>query len=141
MNLQKDQVHLIILVPPKAAISYSIGRVKGQTAFKLLKQFRYLRQKPYWGNHLRSKGYCVDTVGLAADVASCGSRMGAYFIYSRNCQTFAVSPAKPGVYPDQLRPTPQIKNHAYKLKRAFMFPPNIFSLSSSGISRPSIPPI
>jgi hypothetical protein len=31
-------------------------------------QFRYLKKKPYWGNHFWAKGYCVDTVGLDADM-------------------------------------------------------------------------
>jgi hypothetical protein len=26
--------------------------------------YRQLKRKPYWGNHLWAKGYCVDTVGL-----------------------------------------------------------------------------
>ena len=28
------------------------------------KQFPKLKQKPYWGNHFRARGYGVDTVGL-----------------------------------------------------------------------------
>jgi putative transposase len=42
MNVQKDHVHLIAMVPPKLSISDFMGRVKGQTAIKLFKQFRYL---------------------------------------------------------------------------------------------------
>ena len=68
LNVQRDHVHLITMVPPKVAISALMGRVKGQTAIKLFKQFRHLRQKPYWGNHLWAKGYCVDTVGLDAEM-------------------------------------------------------------------------
>jgi putative transposase len=30
-------------------------------------QFRHLKQKPYWGNHFWSRGYCVDTIGLDAE--------------------------------------------------------------------------
>ena len=68
MNVQKDHIHLIVMVPPKVAISDLMGRVKGQTAIKLFKQFGYLRKKPYWGNSLWSKGYCVDNVGLDAEM-------------------------------------------------------------------------
>ena len=64
MNVQKDHIHLVVMVPPKNAISDLMGRLKGQTAIKTFKQFPHLRQKPYWGNQLWSKGYCVDTVGL-----------------------------------------------------------------------------
>ena len=38
--------------------------VKGRTAIRVLRRFKELRQKPYWGNHFWTKGYCVDTVGL-----------------------------------------------------------------------------
>ena len=64
MNIQKDHVHLVVMVPPKIAISDLMGRLKGQTAINTFKQFPHLRKKPYWGNHFWSKGYCVDTVGL-----------------------------------------------------------------------------
>jgi putative transposase len=34
----------------------------------VLKQFPYLKKKPYWGNHFWAKGYCVDTVGVDAEM-------------------------------------------------------------------------
>ena len=68
MNVQNDHVHLIAMVPPRASISDLMGRVKGQTAIKLLKQFRHWRTKPYWDNHLWSKGYCVDMVGIDSEM-------------------------------------------------------------------------
>jgi putative transposase len=68
MNVQRDHVHLIAMVPPKVAISDLMGRVKGQTSIKIFKQFRELRRKPYWGNHFWSKGYCVDTVGVDSEM-------------------------------------------------------------------------
>jgi putative transposase len=55
-NLRRDHVHLIVMIPPKLAISDVMGRVKGQTAIKTFKQFRNLRKKPYWGNHFGSPG-------------------------------------------------------------------------------------
>ena len=66
--MQRDHVHLIVMIPPKLAISDVMGRVKGQTAIKTFKQFRNLRKKPYWGNHFWSPGYCVDTVGLDSEM-------------------------------------------------------------------------
>ena len=68
LNVQKDHVHLIVMVPPKLSISELMGRVKGQTAMKIFGQYRELRKKPYWGNHFWAKGYCVDTVGLDAEM-------------------------------------------------------------------------
>jgi putative transposase len=35
---------------------------------KVFRQFRELRRKPYWGNHFWAKGYCVDTIGLDAEM-------------------------------------------------------------------------
>jgi len=66
--VQRDHVHLIVMVPPKVAVSDLMGRMKGQTAIKLFQRYRELRRKPYWGNHFWSRGYCVDTVGVNADM-------------------------------------------------------------------------
>ena len=68
LNVQPDHVHMIAMVPPKVAISNLMGRVKGQSSIKIFRQFRYLKQKPYWGNHFWSRGYCVDTVGVDAEM-------------------------------------------------------------------------
>ena len=68
LNVQQDHVHLIVMVPPKLSISDFMGRLKGQTSIKLFKRFKDLRKKPYWGNHFWAKGYCVDTIGLDAEM-------------------------------------------------------------------------
>jgi putative transposase len=68
LNVQRDHVHLLVMIPPKVSVSALLGRLKGQTAMKMFNQFRHLRKKPYWGNHFWAKGYCVDTVGLDADM-------------------------------------------------------------------------
>ena len=68
LNVQPDHVHMIAMMPPKVAISELIGRVKGQSSIKIFKQFRQLKEKPYWGNHFWSRGYCVDTVGVDAEM-------------------------------------------------------------------------
>ena len=64
LNIQKDHVHLIVSVPPKISVSQLMGILKGKTAVKIFKSYPELRNKPYWGNHFWSKGYCVDTIGL-----------------------------------------------------------------------------
>ena len=68
LNVQRDHVHLVVMIPPKLSVSELLGRLKDQTAMKMFKQFQQLRKKPYWGNHFWAKGYCVDTVGLDADM-------------------------------------------------------------------------
>ena len=68
LNVQPDHVHALLMVPPKVSISDLMGILKGRTAIRVFKQFPHLKQKPYWGNHFWAPGYCVDTVGLDAEM-------------------------------------------------------------------------
>ena len=68
LNVQIDHIHLISMVPPKISISEFMGTLKGRTAIRILNKYRKLKEKPYWGNHFWSRGYCVDTVGLDAEM-------------------------------------------------------------------------
>jgi len=68
LNVQPDHVHLLVKIPPKVSVSKLMGTVKGRTALQIFRQFPYLKQKPYWGNHFWAKGYCVDTVGVDAEM-------------------------------------------------------------------------
>jgi len=68
LNVQSDHVHLIVMIPPKLSISDFVGKVKGRSAIRILGMFSELRLKKYWGNHLWASGYCVDTVGLDAEM-------------------------------------------------------------------------
>ena len=68
LNIQIDHVHLLTMVPPKVSISDYVGTIKGRTAIRILNKFKNLKKKPYWGNHFWAKGYCVDTVGLDAEM-------------------------------------------------------------------------
>ena len=69
MNIQLDHVHLLVMVPPKVSISDFVGTVKGRTAIRVLNnRHKQQKKKPYWGNHFWAKGYCVDTIGLDAEM-------------------------------------------------------------------------
>ena len=68
LNIQQDHIHLISNVPPKVSISKFMGTLKGRTAIRVFSKFPYLKDKPYWGNHFWAPGYCVDTVGLDAEM-------------------------------------------------------------------------
>jgi putative transposase len=68
LKVQADHVHLLVMVPPKVSISDYLGTIKGRTAIRILNKYKYLRRRPYWGNHFWSRGYCVDTVGLDAEM-------------------------------------------------------------------------
>lgn len=68
LNLQSDHVHLITMIVPKVSVSEYMGAVKGRTAIRVFEKFPNLREKPYWGNHFWAPGYCIDTIGLDAEM-------------------------------------------------------------------------
>jgi len=68
LNVQADQVHLIVQIPPKLSISEYMGRLKGKSGIRVFGAFRDLRQRRYWGNHFWAQGYCVGTVGLDGEM-------------------------------------------------------------------------
>ena len=68
LNVQIDHVHLLAKIPPKVSISTLMGTVKGKAAMRVFTKFPGLKVKPYWGNHFWADGYCVDTVGIDADM-------------------------------------------------------------------------
>ena len=68
LNIQQDHIYLISNVPPKVSISDYLGTIKGRTAIRVFNKYKDLRQKPYWGNQFGSRGYCMDTVCLGAEM-------------------------------------------------------------------------
>ena len=63
-NIQVDHIHTVVIIPPRYAVSEIVGRLKGQTASLLRKQFAWL-SKVYWAeNIVWSPGYFVSTVGI-----------------------------------------------------------------------------
>ena len=63
-NIQDDHIHVVMIIPPKYAVSDVIGRMKGITSSKLRKKFSWLK-KTYWKeNIVWSPGYFVSTVGV-----------------------------------------------------------------------------
>jgi putative transposase len=68
LNVQIDHVHLLVKIPPKISVSKLVGTVKGKVAIQVFQNFPDLRTKKYWGNHFWASGYCVDTVGIDAEM-------------------------------------------------------------------------
>jgi putative transposase len=67
MNMQVDHIHLLIIIPPKYAVSEVMGIIKGMTSSHLRKKFEWLG-KVYWkDNIVWSPGYFVATVGIDED--------------------------------------------------------------------------
>ncbi|MFC1990002.1 IS200/IS605 family transposase [Chloroflexota bacterium] len=63
-NIQADHIHMVMVIPPKYAVSTVVGKIKGMTSSGLRKKFRWL-EKRYWKeNIVWSPGYFVSTVGI-----------------------------------------------------------------------------
>ena len=63
-NIQAEHVHMLMVIPPKYAVSDVIGEIKQYTASKMRKKFAWL-ERVYWKeNVVWSPGYFVSTVGL-----------------------------------------------------------------------------
>ena len=66
-NIQVDHIHMVMVIPPKYAVSSVIGKIKGKTSSELRKKFKWL-EKRYWKeNVVWSPGYFVSTVGIEED--------------------------------------------------------------------------
>ena len=60
----KDHIHMIMIIPPKYAISDVTKQIKGVKALSLRKKFDWLK-KVYWKEGVVwSPGYFVSTVGI-----------------------------------------------------------------------------
>ena len=63
-NIQVDHIHLLMVIPPKYAVSVVVGQMKQYTASHLREKFTWL-EKVYWKERVVwSPGYFVSTVGL-----------------------------------------------------------------------------
>ncbi len=63
-NIQVDHIHLLMVIPPKYAVSEVVGQVKQYTASRLRGKFAWL-EGVYWKEQVVwSPGYFVSTVGL-----------------------------------------------------------------------------
>ena len=68
LNVQLEHVHLLMKIPPRLSVSEVMGHLKSRTAIRLFSKFPYLRKHKLWGNNFRAKGYCVDSVGVNAEM-------------------------------------------------------------------------
>jgi len=63
-SIHVDHIHLLMVIPPKYAVSDVIGKMKQYTASKMREKFAWLG-KVYWKERVVwSSGYFVSTVGL-----------------------------------------------------------------------------
>ena len=65
-HVSKDQVHLLVSIPPQVTIRRLLQWLKGKTAYQLLGEFPHLR-KTFWGRHLWARGYFCCSSGNVTD--------------------------------------------------------------------------
>ena len=58
-----DHIHMCISIPPKYAVSYILGYLKGKSAIMIFERFSNLTQN-FKGNSFWTRGYYVSSVGL-----------------------------------------------------------------------------
>ena len=64
LNVQPEHVHMLIIIPPKYAVSKVIETIKSRSAKMIRKEIPWL-DKPYYGTpSMWTVGYFVSTVGI-----------------------------------------------------------------------------
>ena len=58
-----DHMHMLVLIPPKIAVSSFMGYLKGKSALMMFDKHANLKYK-YGNRHFWPEGYYVSTVGL-----------------------------------------------------------------------------
>ena len=61
-HLMPDHVHMMIVIPPKYAVSQVVGFIKGKSAIHLARSYAE-RSRNFVGQHFWARGYFVSTVG------------------------------------------------------------------------------
>ena len=63
-NIQPDHIHMVMIIPPKYAVSEVVGKMKGITSSELRKKFGWLKNRYWKENIVWSPGFFVSTVGV-----------------------------------------------------------------------------
>ena len=63
-NIQPDHIHMVMIIPPKYAVSDVVGKMKGMTSSELRKKFGWLKNRYWRENVVWSPGFFVSTVGV-----------------------------------------------------------------------------
>ena len=68
INIQREHIHMMMVIPPRYAVSEVIGKMKGWTA-KIFRE-RYRLFKNVYGEKevMWSTGYFVSTVGIDEEI-------------------------------------------------------------------------
>ena len=67
LSIQVDHLYLVIVIPPKYAVSAIVGKIKVHTSREIRQRFPWIK-KIYWPNECWSVGFFSSTVGVNEDV-------------------------------------------------------------------------
>jgi len=68
LNVQLEHVHMVMIIPPKYAVSDVVAQMKSRTSSNMRKKYKWL-EKVYWKENIMwSPGYFVSTVGIDEEV-------------------------------------------------------------------------
>ena len=65
-HAMKDHIHMLVMIPPKLAVSSFMGYLKGKSSMMIFERHANLKYK-YGNRNFWAKGYFVSTVGLNAE--------------------------------------------------------------------------
>ena len=63
-SIESDHIHMVMIIPPKYAVSAVVGKIKGMTSSQLRKKFGWMKLRYSRENVVWSPGYFVSTVGV-----------------------------------------------------------------------------
>jgi len=62
-SIRVDHVYLVMVIPPKYAVSAIVGKIKANTSREIRQRFPWVK-KVYWRNEFWSVGFFSSTVGI-----------------------------------------------------------------------------
>ena len=62
-SIQTEHVHIVMMIPPKYAVSAVVRKIKGMTSSQLRKKFKWMKLRYSRENVVWSPGFFVSTVG------------------------------------------------------------------------------
>jgi len=66
-SIQKDHIHIVIIIPPRYSVSVIVGKIKANTSREIRKYFESIKEI-YWRNEFWSPGFFSSTVGIDKEV-------------------------------------------------------------------------
>jgi len=68
VNTDKDNIHILLSIPPKMSVSEVVKAIKAKTGLYMRRKFPFL-DKVYWADSgIWSRGYFVSTVGISESI-------------------------------------------------------------------------